>query len=135
MAISKEAFEAAALQSEKTRQGGYAVAARYEEQDARLVVDLNNGVTVLIPIHLLEEVATANPEDLREIEITPAGLGLHWPRLDADVYVPGMLQGAFGSKNWTASQLGAEGGRASTPAKAKASRENGQKGGRPRKMG
>jgi hypothetical protein len=61
------------------------------------------------------------------------GLGLHWPRLDADLYVPALLHGVFGSKNWMARQLGAEGGRARTLAKAAASRENGRKGGRPKK--
>jgi len=67
-----------------------------------------------------------------DIEISPAGLGLHWRRLDADLYVPALLQGVFGSKSWMARQLGAEGGRARTVAKVAASRENGRKGGRPR---
>jgi hypothetical protein len=58
---------------------------------------------------------------------------MHWPRLDADLYVPGLLSGALGSRAWMAAQLGAEGGRASTPAKAEAARANGAKGGRPRK--
>jgi len=40
------------------------------------------------------------------------GLGLHWPKLDADVYVPALLQGVFGSKQWMAAQLGAVGGKA-----------------------
>jgi hypothetical protein len=37
------------------------------------------------------------------------------------------------SKRWMARQLGAEGGRSRTAAKIAASRENGRKGGRPRK--
>ena len=72
-------------------------------------------------------------QNLAEIEISPAGLGLHWPRLDADVYVPALLQGVFGSKSWIARQLGAAGGHARSAAKAAASRENGRKGGRPSK--
>ena len=60
-------------------------------------------------------------------------LGLHWPRLDADVYVPGLMAGALGSRAWMARELGAQGGRTSTPAKAAAARANGAKGGRPRK--
>ena len=72
--------------------------------------------------------------NLADIEISPAGLGLHWPKLDADLYVPALLQGVFGSKKWMARQLGAEGGRARTAVKIAASRANGRKGGRPRKV-
>jgi hypothetical protein len=57
---------------------------------------------------------------------------LHWPKLDADVYVPALLQGVFGSKSWLAAQLGAAHGKVRSRAKAAASRENGRKGGRAR---
>lgn len=29
--------------------------------------------------------------------LSPNALGLHWPLLDADLYVPGLIEGAFGS--------------------------------------
>ena len=35
-----------------------------------------------------------------KIEISPNGLGLHWPQLDADLYVPALIEGAFGSRRW-----------------------------------
>jgi hypothetical protein len=60
-------------------------------------------------------------------------LGLHWPKLDADVYLPALMQGVFGSKRWMAGVLGAKGGAAKTAAKSEAARRNGAKGGRPRK--
>jgi hypothetical protein len=59
-------------------------------------------------------------------------LGLHWPKLDTDLYVPALLQGVFGSKQWMAQQLGAQGGRSRTAAKVAAARANGRKGGRPK---
>ena len=71
--------------------------------------------------------------DLKTIEISPSGLGLYFPRLDADVYIPALLDGVFGSANWTARQMGASGGKARSTAKATAARENGKRGGRPRK--
>jgi hypothetical protein len=40
----------------------------------------------------------------------------------------------LGSKRWMAAQLGASGGRTRTQAKTAASRENGKRGGRPRKI-
>jgi len=47
--------------------------------------------------------------------------------------VPGLLSGVFGSKTWMARTLGAAGGRARSAQKASAARENGRKGGRPKK--
>ena len=132
--ISEEAFEAAASRGAASREGGYAVSAEYDARQARVCIGLSNGVLIIVPVHLLEVMAGAGDEDLSEIEITPAGLGLHWPRLDADVYVPALLHGVFGSKRWMAAQMGAPGGRASTAAKTAAARENGRKGGRPRKQ-
>jgi hypothetical protein len=94
---------------------------------------LNTGVQLAFPARLAEGLAGAPPESLAEIEISPSGLGLHWPLLDADVYIPALLQGVFGSGNWMARELGANGGRSRTEAKVAAARENGLKGGRPRK--
>jgi len=47
--------------------------------------------------------------------------------------VPGLLQGTFGTRRWMAGELGAAGGKARSTAKVAAARENGRKGGRPRK--
>ena len=116
------------------RENGFAVFARYDRRSARIVIDLNTGVQVAFPSRLAEGLADASPEDPAEIEISPAGLGLHWPKLDADVYSPALLQGVFGSKRWMAAQLGAAGGQARSQAKAVAARANGRKGGRPRKV-
>ena len=70
--------------------------------------------------------------DLRNIEISAAGLGLHWPKLDADLHVPALIKGVLGTKQWM-TQIGAAGGKAVTVAKAAAARANGKLGGRPRK--
>lgn len=133
MAITDQELEQAEARMQALRQAGHAVSARYDRRSGRVVVNLNTGVQLAFPARLAEELADAAPDDLSEIEISPAGLGLHWPKLDADVYVPALLQGVFGSASWMASQLGAAGGRARSPEKAAASRTNGQKGGRPRK--
>jgi hypothetical protein len=77
---------------------------------------------------------TATGEQLREIEIDPPGFGLHFPALDADLYIPALLEGFFGSKRWMAARLGELGGKARSAAKARASRANGRMGGRPKKV-
>lgn len=86
------------------RAAGYAVSARYDRRRSRIVVGLQSGVELTFPAQIVEGLAEGSPEDLAEIEITPAGLGLHWPRLDADLYVPALMQGVFGSKSWMARQ-------------------------------
>jgi hypothetical protein len=70
---------------------------------------------------------------LDEIEISPSGFGIHFPKLDADLYMPGLLEGFLGSKKWMASRLGQAGGQSRSRMKREASRENGKLGGRPRK--
>jgi len=133
MAITEQELKQAETRLSLVREAGYAVSARYDRRRSRIVVALSTGVELAFPTRLAEGLAGASPENLSDIEISPAGLGLHWPSLDADLYVPALLQGVFGSKSWMARQLGAEGGRARTVAKVAASRENGRKGGRPKK--
>ncbi len=131
MAISEQEFEQAQARAAEARQAGHAVAARYDRKHGRVVVRLHNDVELAVPVGLVEGLAGATPDDLADIEVTPAGLGLHWPKLDADVYVPALMQGVFGSRSWMAAQLGATGGKATSKAKADAARANGRKGGRP----
>ncbi len=80
----------------------HAVSARYDRRISRIVVALSNGLGLAFPPHLAEGLADAKPVDLAVIEITPTGLGLHWPRLDADLYLPALLEGIFGSPRWMA---------------------------------
>jgi Protein of unknown function (DUF2442) len=110
-----------------------AVSARYDRQGARIVVSLSNGLDIGVPVQMAQGLAGAKASQLAAIEITPAGLGLHWPKLDADLYLPSLLQGLFGTRRWMASLLGKAGGRSTSAAKKVASRANGKRGGRPRK--
>ena len=51
---------------------------------------------------IVQGLADAAESDLAVIEITSRGLGLHWPRLDVDVWVPGLVQGITGTEAWMA---------------------------------
>jgi hypothetical protein len=42
----------------------------------------------------------AKAADLAEIELSPSGFGIHFPKLDADFYVPALLEGFLGSRKW-----------------------------------
>ena len=133
MAVTEMELERAAAQTQKERDAGHALSARYDRRRRRVVVRLNTGIEIAFPVALAEGLAGASLEDLAEIEISPTGLGLHWPKLDADLYVPALLRGVLGSRSWMAAQMGAAGGRSRSPAKAAAAQENGRKGGRPRR--
>jgi predicted transcriptional regulator len=96
-----------------------AVAARYDRRVGRVVIALSSGLEIAFKPHDAQGLELARPAQLAEIEISPSGLGLHFPKLDADLYLPALLEGFLGSRRWMAS--------------ASAARANGSLGGRPRK--
>lgn len=110
-----------------------AVRARYDRRLGRIVIELSNKLAVMFAPADAEELEKASPADLEPIEISPSGFGIHFPKLDADLYLPGLLEGFFGSREWMAARLGAAGGRSRSAAKRKAAKKNGKLGGRPRK--
>lgn len=111
----------------------WAVSARYDRRLARVVVRLSTGLDVAFAPDQAQGLEKARPGDLTAIEISPSGLGLHFPKLDADLYLPALLEGLLGSRQWMAARLGQRGGKARSASKAAASRANGKLGGRPRK--
>ncbi len=98
-----------------------------------LILKLSDGHRLLIPREDLEGLQAATREQIGNVEILGDGTGLHWPSLDLDYYVPNLLRGIYGTKRWMA-QIGRSGGAATSRAKKRASRTNGLKGGRPRKV-
>ncbi len=104
-----------------------AMAARYNRKLGRVVVELTNGCSFSFPPQLAQGLEKATDEQLAQVEIIGRGFGLHWEALDADLSVPGLLAGLFGTKSFMARQAG----QAKSPAKAAAARANGAKGGRP----
>lgn len=110
-----------------------AVAARYIAKSGKVVVDLANGCSYTFPTALVEDLNGADAGSLSEIVVDGSGFNLHWPQLDADLYVPALVAGLFGTQQWMKSQLAAIAGSSKSAAKAAAARSNGAKGGRPRK--
>ncbi len=131
--LTDEQFEAARRRGDARLQGPRAVAARYDAGRGRVVIALSTGVELGLAPRDVEGLAGASADDLRAVEIDSQGLGLHFPKLGADLYVPALLEGVLGSRRWMAARLGAAGGQARSLAKATAARENGRLGGRPRK--
>ena len=110
-----------------------ATAARYDRKADRVILSLSTNLEIMFSPKNAQGLEHAKPSQLEPIEISPSGYGIHFPKLDADLYLPALLEGFLGSRKWMASRLGAQGGKSRTTAKASAARANGTLGGRPRK--
>lgn len=112
----------------------------YNSKTKRLVIDLESGVTTLIPVNLIQILQNATDEQISDVEIAVEGLYLRWISLDEDLFLPNLMQGIFGTRKWMdslnehLSAIGRKGGASRSDAKRRASAENGKKGGRPRKQ-
>lgn len=100
--VSEREVATAEARTTALRAEGFAVRARYDRRRKRVVVRLSTGVEFSFPVQMTEGLAGASPEALAAIEIAPSGLALHWPALDADLYVPQLLKGVLGSPAWQA---------------------------------
>jgi Protein of unknown function (DUF2442) len=110
-----------------------AIAARYDAEAGRIVVDLANGCAYAFPTERVQELRGAGGDDLADVAVDGAGFNLHWPTLDVDLFVPALVSGIFGTRAWMAGELARIAGRTKSPTKAAAARANGAKGGRPKK--
>lgn len=134
MANSKTELEAANERgANRLARTPIATAARYDRRIGRLVIDLSSGLSLTFKPQDAQGLENAKPNQLTEIEISPSGLGLHFPAIDADIYLSALLEGFLGSRAWMAAQLGKAGGKTKSPAKTSAAQSNGKLGGRPKK--
>jgi len=111
-----------------------AVSAIYDSKSSRVIIHLSSKLIISFAPRDAQGLEHAKPSQLKEIQISPSGFGIHFPKLDADLYVPGLLEGFLGSRKWMASRLGRVGGQSKSGAKRAASRSNGRLGGRPKKL-
>jgi len=103
MAKPDSEFDQAVERGEhRRREEPFAVAVRYDRRVGRVMVRLNTGIEIAFSPHAMQGLERAKLPDLQEIEVSPSGYGQHFPRLDADVYLPGLLDGVFGSRRWMA---------------------------------
>jgi hypothetical protein len=108
------------------------IAAQYEPKSDVLLVAFRGGGSMMIPRAVVPGLEDQPAAAVARVVVSPAGDALLWPSIDADVYVPGLVERAFGNRLFAAA-AGRRGGRRITKAKAAAARRNGAKGGRPKK--
>jgi hypothetical protein len=109
-----------------------AVSASYDRASDAIAIRFADGVELRLPRRLVQGLQHATPEQIRRIEVEGLGTGLVWPALGVAHYVPGLVAGVFGTRQWLAA-IGRRGGARRTKAKALAARANGARGGRPRR--
>jgi len=65
-----------------------------EVTDDELIVSLADGRRLSVPIAWYPRLANATPRQRRNWQILGPGAGFHWPDVDEDLSVEGMLMGA-----------------------------------------
>jgi hypothetical protein len=58
-----------------------------------LSLDLEDGRTIAVPIGWFPRLAHGTPVERANFQISGAGYGIHWPDLDVDIGVEGLLLG------------------------------------------
>ena len=109
------------------------ISARYEPASDAIRLTFRSGASMMIPRRIITGLARRPLSALRSISVSPAGDAVSWRALDVDVFVPGLVERAFGTRLFAAA-TGQRGGVRRTKAKAAAAKLNGAKGGRPRRM-
>lgn len=73
------------------------VRASFCEESNRLVLDLQNEVHVVLPIHQIAELRDLSPGVLAAVEISPMRDGQSWRSIGVEISVPGLRSDLFGS--------------------------------------
>ena len=75
-----------------------------------LVVDLADGRTVSVPLQWYPRLAEATAAERRHWQLIGPGIGIHWPAVDEDISIEGLLRGlpsgesATSLERWRASR-------------------------------
>ena len=74
------------------RKNGYVIVAKYNKYNNQVNLFMSNVSEISLKIDDIKELKGISPDKLEYIEVSPSGLGLHWPQLDIDLYVPKLLK-------------------------------------------
>jgi hypothetical protein len=70
-----------------------AVATAVEFDADMMHVTLADGRVISVPVVWFPRLKNATRSELENYEISPAGIGIHWPEIDEDLSVAGLLAG------------------------------------------
>ena len=61
--------------------------------DQKLIVDLVDGQTLIVPLDWYPRLVHSTPEQLQNWVLLGNGYAIHWPDLDEDIGIEGLLAG------------------------------------------
>jgi hypothetical protein len=132
-ASDRERFDAARVRGQaRVEDASTVVDARYDGVADAVRLTFRGGGSMTIPRRFIPALEGQPASALESVSVSPAGDALLWTSVDADVYVPGLVERAFGNRLFAAA-AGRRGGQRRSKAKVAAARRNGAKGGRPRR--
>ena len=70
-----------------------AVAKSVEFEDEMMRVSLADGRIISVPVVWFPRLRDATLTERANYEISPAGIGIHWPDLDEDLSIAGLMAG------------------------------------------
>lgn len=76
----------------------------YDVSKDLVVFYFTNGSQFAVPPNLIQGLQGATTEQLRDVWLDRAGLSVHWPSLDTDFSIRGLVNGIFGTKAWMLKQ-------------------------------
>lgn len=77
-----------------------AISVTYDSDNRKLHIMSTLDAELILSVDKLQGLSGASDDDLSEIELSPFGTNLHWPRLDEDFGVHNLFCGVYGSKVW-----------------------------------
>jgi len=80
-----------------------AVSGYFEPDSQKIVIEFKNGAEYRFPAKLAQGLENASVSELSDIEISPSGMGIHWPAIDVGFSIPHLLEGIYGTKRWMSS--------------------------------
>ena len=120
--LDTASFKAAGRRGRRAYANPRAIAAKFDRRTQRVFIQLDTGIEFSFDPKRCAGLSDAVADDLVGVTIEGVGSTLHFPRMDADFTVSRLLEGFLGPLDWTRRE-----------SRALASRENGRRGGRPKR--
>ena len=99
--INDAEIQAAKLAGQKSLNKEHrAISVAYDSNNRKLHIVSTLDAELILSVDKLQGLVGASDDDLSEIELSPFGTNLHWPKLDADFGVHNLFCGVYGSKAW-----------------------------------